>query len=100
MSSDLSSLDFIARAATFFDELVPKATDDELFAAGYLRGHVDLAVGTLQVNEQPFTVDCIVQQVGDSLQQAISGGELTTQDQLLVNEVWQRVLTATGFTSG
>ena len=32
---------FIARAAEFFDQLVPVATDDELFAAGYLRGHVD-----------------------------------------------------------
>lgn len=94
MKSDTTSNDFIARTAAFFDALVPHATDDELFAAGYLRGHVDLAVGTLQVAEQPFTAACIVQQVGSSLQQAIVAGELSTTDQDLVEQVWQRVQAA------
>jgi hypothetical protein len=82
---------FIARAAEFFDQLVPVATDDELFAAGYLRGHVDLAVGTLQLTEQPFSLASLLQQVNDSLQQAIAQGELNATDELLVQDIWQRL---------
>ncbi|MFN3709300.1 MAG: YfcL family protein [Alishewanella aestuarii] len=82
---------FIARAAEFFDQLVPVATDDELFAAGYLRGHVDLAVGTLQLSEQPFSVATLLQQVNSSLQQAIAQGELNAADELLVQDIWQRL---------
>ena len=82
---------FIARAAEFFDQLVPVATDDELFAAGYLRGHVDLAVGTLQLTEQPFSLATLLQQVNDSLEQAIAQGELNATDELLVQDIWQRI---------
>ncbi|EJI84264.1 hypothetical protein AEST_30980 [Alishewanella aestuarii B11] len=82
---------FIARAAEFFDQLVPVATDDELFAAGYLRGHVDLAVGTLQLTEQPFSLASLLQQVNDSLEQAIAQGELNATDELLVQDIWQRL---------
>ena len=82
---------FIARAAEFFDQLVPVATDDELFAAGYLRGHVDLAVGTLQLTEQPFSLATLLQQVNSSLQQAIAQGELNAADELLVQDIWQRL---------
>lgn len=82
---------FIARAAEFFDQLVPVATDDELFAAGYLRGHVDLAVGTLQLTEQPFSVATLLEQVNNSLKQAIAQGELNETDELLVQGIWQRL---------
>lgn len=82
---------FIARAAEFFDQLVPVATDDELFAAGYLRGHVDLAVGTLQLTEQLFSLATLLQQVNDSLEQAIAQGELNATDELLVQDIWQRL---------
>lgn len=82
---------FIARAAEFFDQLVPVATDDELFAAGYLRGHVDLAVGTLQLTEQPFSVATLLEQVNNSLKQAIAQGELNKTDELLVQGIWQRL---------
>jgi len=88
---DSNTEHFIARAAEFFDQLVPVATDDELFAAGYLRGHVDLAVGTLQLTEQPFSVATLLQQVNSSLQQAIAQGELNTTDELLVQDIWQRL---------
>lgn len=95
MSSNQTTTDFVSRSAVFFDALVPEASDDELFAAGYLRGHVDLAVGTLQVAEQPFTVGCIVERVEQSLSQAIENGELTPADQQLVFGIWQRVQAAT-----
>jgi hypothetical protein len=88
---DSNTEHFIARAAEFFDQLVPVATDDELFAAGYLRGHVDLAVGTLQLTEQPFSVATLLEQVNNSLKQAIAQGELNETDELLVQGIWQRL---------
>ncbi|KUM52687.1 hypothetical protein AR688_10440 [Rheinheimera sp. EpRS3] len=82
---------FIDAAADLFDALVPVATDDELFAAGYLRGHFDLAVGTLQVAAEPFTAADVITQVSSTLTQAIANGELTEQDQQHVNAIWLRV---------
>lgn len=82
---------FINAMADYFDQSVATASDDQLFAAGYLRGHIDLAVGTLQLDEQPFSVDCLQQQVERSLQQAISVGELNAVDQALVVDIWQQL---------
>ncbi len=36
--------DFEARILAQIDEMVEHASDDELFAGGYLRGHLTLAV--------------------------------------------------------
>lgn len=83
---------FIQLATDFFDQLVPVATDDELFAAGYLRGHVDLIVGTLQLTEEPFTVQTLVEQVEASLAKAIANGELSAQDEQQVRAVWQQLV--------
>lgn len=82
---------YINALADYFDQSVATATDDQLFAAGYLRGHIDLAVGTLQLQEQPFSVGNIQQQVSQSLQMAIAAGELNEADQLLVDEIWQHL---------
>lgn len=82
---------FIDAVTELFDALVPVATDDELFASGYLRGHFDLAVGTLQVEGTPFAVADVISQVSGTLQQAITAGELNEQDQHHVNAIWLRV---------
>ncbi|WP_460861433.1 YfcL family protein [Rheinheimera gaetbuli] len=82
---------FIDAAANLFDALVPVASDDELFASGYLRGHFDLAVGTLEVAAEPFSAAAVIQQVNDTLNQAIANGELSEQDQQHVNAIWQRL---------
>ncbi len=82
---------FIDAAAGLFDALVPVASDDELFAAGYLRGHFDLAVGTLQVAGAAFAAADVISQVSSTLQQAIENGELSEQDQQHVNAIWLRV---------
>ena len=87
----VSAEPFIEAAANLFDALVPVASDDELFASGYLRGHFDLAVGTLEVAAQPFSAADVVQQVNDTLHQAIANGELSQQDQQHVNAIWQRL---------
>lgn len=82
---------FIDATAELFDALVPLASDDELFASGYLRGHFDLAVGTLQVAEEPFAAADVINQVNDTLSQAITHGELSEQDQQHVAAIWQRI---------
>ena len=82
---------YINAMADYFDQSVATASDDQLFAAGYLRGHIDLAVGTLQLQDQPFCVDTLQQQVALSLQQAISAGELNDADQALVVDIWQHL---------
>ena len=66
-------------------------SDDELFASGYLRGHVDLAVGQLQLTEQAFSVDDIMTAVDASLAVAIENGELNHSDELLVQSIWQKI---------
>ena len=82
---------FIDAAAELFDALVPVASDDELFASGYLRGHFDLAVGTLQVADQSFVAADVINQVNETLAQAITNGELSEQDQQHVTAIWQRI---------
>jgi hypothetical protein len=82
---------FIDAVANLFDTLVPVATDDELFASGYLRGHFDLAVGTLQVADEPFAAADVVTQVNTTLEQAINNGELSEKDQQHVAAIWQRI---------
>ncbi|MBU2115269.1 MAG: YfcL family protein [Gammaproteobacteria bacterium] len=82
---------FIDAAAELFDALVPVASDDELFASGYLRGHFDLAVGTLQLDDTSFSAADVITQVNNTLAQAIENGELSNADQQHVSLIWQRL---------
>lgn len=82
---------FIQAISQYFDQSVATASDDELFAAGYLRGHVDLGVGRLQVAAQPFVAADIISLVDESLASAIAGGELSEADEQLVRQIWQQV---------
>jgi len=47
MTSSLSLAEFADQVETVFDEAVEQGNDDQLFAAGYLRGHFDLVVAQL-----------------------------------------------------
>lgn len=82
---------YIDAVADFFDQLTPKATDDELFAAGYLRGHFDLAVGSLEVANTPFDKVQLCQWVDASLAKAIVAGELAPDDERHVQIIWQQL---------
>lgn len=50
--------DYVAALEQVFDDTVASGNDDQLFASGYLRGHVDLVVAQLELNDQadPATV--------------------------------------------
>lgn len=72
------------------DQGVEGATDDELFASGYLRGHLTLAVAQLIdfSTSTPVSLDSQVQQ---SVHQAMAAGELSPADQRLVLQLWQKL---------
>ena len=73
------------------DAIVAKGSDDELFASGYLRGHVSLAVANCEIHGKTLVRD-VEMNVLRSLQQACLNGELNDQDQRLVEEMWQQLL--------
>ncbi|TMP39015.1 YfcL family protein [Pseudoalteromonas rubra] len=82
---------YIEAAQQFFDELVDRANDDELFAGGYLRGHFDLAVGYAQVEELTLSVDELNAKVEASLVKAYRDGELNEEDKHHVVTIWERL---------
>ena len=75
------------QAQAFLDEFIAAGTDDELFASGYLRGHIDPIIGTAIVNEQSVTKPEIVEGVVGSIDKAIKSGELEQKDVEIVNQI-------------
>lgn len=83
--------DFETRILTKIDDMVEHASDDELFAGGYLRGHLTLAVAELE-EENESSADALYKRVEESIQQAIKAGELAPPDQVLVLDMWKLLL--------
>lgn len=72
------------------DEMVEHASDDELFASGYLRGHLTLAIAELEQGDDR-SADALYAGVLKSLEHAIHAGELAPRDQALVLEMWDNL---------
>ena len=87
----MSLVNYIDAAQQYFDDLVIKATDDELFAGGYLRGHYDLAVGYAELEELTISIDELNETVEQSLVKAYRNGELNEEDKTLVVRLWEEV---------
>ncbi|KJY89615.1 YfcL family protein [Pseudoalteromonas piscicida] len=87
----MSLVEYVEKAQQFFDELVDRASDDELFAGGYLRGHFDLAVGYAQVEEADLSIDELNAKVEISLVKAYRNGELNDDDKAHVVSIWEQV---------
>lgn len=68
--------EFESRILALIDNMVDHASDDELFAGGYLRGHLTLAVAELE-GEGEHTAQAVHDKVTQSLEKAISAGELS-----------------------
>ncbi len=75
------------QAQAFLDQFIASGTDDELFASGYLRGHIDLIIGTAIVNQQTVNVEEIIDGVAGSIDKAIKSGELEQKDIEIVNSI-------------
>ena len=74
------------------DALVTNGSEDELFASGYLRGHISLAVASCEMHGRTLVRDVEII-VLRGLQQSCLNGELQDADQKLVEAMWQRLLT-------
>ena len=72
------------------DSMVATATDDELFAGGYLRGHISLAVARAELEGKTLVRD-VKSYVLRSLNEAILQCELSEQDEKLVQAMWIRL---------
>ena len=74
------------------DDNIATATDDQLFAGGYLRGHITLSVAECDINGRTHLRD-VKARVNRSLHDAIMAGELNEQDQALVEGFWADLVT-------
>ncbi|ALB63479.1 FIG00553363: hypothetical protein [Cronobacter condimenti 1330] len=82
--------EFEARILALIDEMVEHASDDELFASGYLRGHLTLAVAALEHGDD-HSQQAVYTMVTNSLETAIHAGELSPRDQALVLGMWDNL---------
>lgn len=82
--------DFEHKLLGLIDGMVDTATDDELFAGGYLRGHISLAVARAELEGKTLVRD-VKSYVLRSLNEAILQGELSEQDEKLVQAMWIRL---------
>ncbi|MCG8708100.1 YfcL family protein [Brenneria sp. 4F2] len=80
--------EFEARILALIDDMVEHASDDELFAGGYLRGHLTVSVAEAEENGE-HTPEALYARVNDSISTAIKNGELSPPDQALVNGMWE-----------
>lgn len=73
---------------TLIDQMVETASDDELFAGGYLRGHISLSAANCEL-EGESSIDAMDAKVEASMAEAQS--ELNPADQLIVKAMWQQL---------
>ena len=83
-------VEFETRILALIDDMVEHASDDELFAGGYLRGHLTLAVAEIEISGE-HTPEALQIHVTNSLQKAIDAGELSPRDQALVIGMWDNL---------
>ncbi len=81
---------FVEAIENQLDQMVAQADDDTLFISGYLRGHLMLSAGYLEM-EDKFSIDNVIDKTNESLATAIEAGELNENDQQLVNTMWQNL---------
>ncbi|MCU5772816.1 YfcL family protein [Erwiniaceae bacterium BAC15a-03b] len=82
--------EFESRILALIDDMVEHASDDELFASGYLQGHLTLAVAEMELTGE-HTAEALQIQVQKSLHKAIDAGELSPRDQALVIGMWDNL---------
>ncbi|WP_413506078.1 YfcL family protein [Photobacterium phosphoreum] len=81
--------DYEQKLLQLIDDNIDSATDDELFAGGYLRGHISLAVADCE--QQGITdIAQMQQKVKQSLLDAKS--ELSPSDWLLVQQYSDKLI--------
>ena len=82
--------DFEHKLLGLIVSMVATATDDELFGGVYLRGHISLAVPRAELEGKTLVRD-VKSYVLRSLNEAILQGELSEEDEKLVQAMWSRL---------
>ncbi|ENM5904439.1 YfcL family protein [Vibrio mimicus] len=81
-------IEFEEKLLELIDAQVENASTDELFAGGYLRGHISLSAA--QCEEEGVTeLDIFKQRIEESLEAARS--ELSPADRAIVAQLWQQL---------
>jgi len=78
-------IEFEEKLLELIDARIDNASDDELFAGGYLRGHISLSVATCEEDGIEDVAEVKVR-IEKSLDEARS--ELTPADRTIVNDLW------------
>jgi len=81
-------IEYEEKLLELIDARIESASEDELFAGGYLRGHISLSVGLCE--ERGITnIDELCNLIDASLEQARS--ELTPVDRIIVVSLWNEL---------
>ncbi|MEZ8320050.1 YfcL family protein [Vibrio splendidus] len=78
-------IEFEEKLLEVIDARIENASDDELFAGGYLRGHISLSVASCE-EDGIEDVAKVKLRIEKSLEDARS--ELTPADRTIVNDLW------------
>ncbi|WP_261902932.1 YfcL family protein [Vibrio fortis] len=78
-------IEFEEKLLEVIDARIENASDDELFAGGYLRGHISLSVAACE-EEGIEDVAEVKVRIEKSLEDARA--ELTPADRTIVNDLW------------
>ncbi|MCG9608349.1 YfcL family protein [Vibrio harveyi] len=81
-------IEFEEKLLELIDARIETASDDELFAGGYLRGHISLSAAACE-EEGINDVAELKSRIENSLEEARS--ELTLADRVIVNDLWQEL---------
>ncbi|MBM5066687.1 YfcL family protein [Vibrio parahaemolyticus] len=81
-------IEFEEKLLKLIDARIENASDDELFAGGYLRGHISLSAASCEedgIND----VEELKSRIANSLEEARA--ELTPADRVIVSDLWQEL---------
>ncbi|NOI12639.1 YfcL family protein [Vibrio hepatarius] len=78
-------IEFEEKLLELIDARISSASDDELFAGGYLRGHISLSAASCE-EEGINDVEELKARIQSSLDQARA--ELSPADRTIVNDLW------------
>ncbi|GAL14718.1 hypothetical protein JCM19233_5730 [Vibrio astriarenae] len=82
-------IEFEEKLLSLIDQRIETASDDELFAGGYLRGHISLSAADCE--EQGINdIEVLKQQIEQSLDNAKA--ELTPADRVIVHDLWKELV--------
>ncbi|GAK24909.1 YfcL family protein [Vibrio owensii] len=81
-------IEFEEKLLELIDARIATASDDELFAGGYLRGHISLSAAACE-EEGINDVTELKSRIENSLEEARS--ELTPADRVIVSDLWQEL---------